>query len=203
VEQELILNLSLDSGQVCTASSRAYIQKEASKEFQQLLVSGIKKLVMGPPSEELTDLGPQADSTQAAAVAKYLDIGNTEGQALIGGKKAIEFGENFIQPTVFTNIADTSKINVEEVFGPVLVLHEFETEEEVIRRANDTECKYLFPSAKGTTRRLDERMLKREMKYRRIVRVSFQQQYQRCASRWSWSAGRQRRHQLYVSLWRL
>jgi aldehyde dehydrogenase (NAD+) len=96
---------------------------------------------MGSPSREATDLGPQADSTQTAAVAKYLDIGNSEGRALIGGKKATEFGENFIQPTVFTDIPDTSKLNVEEVFGPVLVLHEFETEEEVIRRANDTECK--------------------------------------------------------------
>lgn len=136
----------LDSGQVCTASSRAYVQKSVAKEFKQLLVAGIKKLVMGPPSSDSTDLGPQADSTQAAAVAKYLELGNKEGNALVGGKKAIEFGDNYIQPTVFTDISDTSKINIEEVFGPVLILHEFETEEEVIRRANDTECTCSSPS---------------------------------------------------------
>jgi acyl-CoA reductase-like NAD-dependent aldehyde dehydrogenase len=87
-------------------------------------------------------MGPQADATQAGSVSRYLDIGAKNGHALVGGKKATKIGENFIEPTIFTQIPDTSAINMEEVFGPVLVLHEFETEDEVVRRANDTECKF-------------------------------------------------------------
>ena len=83
---------------------------------------------------------PQADSKQAEAIAKYLEIGAQDGVALTGGKRATDKGENFITPTVFTDLSDTSRLNVEEIFGPVMVMHEFETEEEAVRRANDTEC---------------------------------------------------------------
>lgn len=130
-----------DSGQVCTASSRAYIQKGAAEAFKRLLVARFEALKLGSPTASDTDLGPQADAIQAKAVARYLKIGNQDGKALTGGK-ASSVGDNYVQPTIFSNIRDDSRINVEEVFGPVLVLHEFETEREVIARANGTECKY-------------------------------------------------------------
>ena len=104
----------------------------------------METLKLGNPLETGTQMGPQADGKQAEAIAKYLDIGLREGVALTGGKKATDKGENFITPTVFTGLSDTSKLNVEEIFGPVLVLHEFDTEEEAVRRANDTECKFLL-----------------------------------------------------------
>lgn len=59
---------------------------------------------------------------------------------LVGGTTATEHGENFIAPTILTNLPDQSRANVEEIFGPVLVVHEFETEEDAVRRANETEC---------------------------------------------------------------
>jgi aldehyde dehydrogenase (NAD+) len=98
-------------------------------------------LKLGNPLEPGTQMGPQADRKQAEAITKYLEIGSTEGVALTGGKPATDKGDNFIQPTIFTGLADTSMLSVEEIFGPVLVLHEFETEDEAVRRANDTECK--------------------------------------------------------------
>lgn len=101
-------------------------------------------LKLGAPTAVDTDLGPQADAIQAKAVAKYLEVGNQDGEALTGGK-ASSVGENYVQPTIFSNIKDDSRINVEEVFGPVLVLHEFETEAEVLARANATECKSPCP----------------------------------------------------------
>jgi aldehyde dehydrogenase (NAD+) len=85
-------------------------------------------------------MGPQADEKQAAAVGKYLDIGTEYGRAIVGGKRATEAGVNFIQPTVFTGLSDQSRLNTEEIFGPVMVMHEFDTEEEAVHRANDTEC---------------------------------------------------------------
>jgi acyl-CoA reductase-like NAD-dependent aldehyde dehydrogenase len=68
-------------------------------------------------------------------------MGKKYGQVLLGGLPAYDIGPNFIQPTIFTGVQDHSDINQLEVFGPVLVLHEFEGEEEAISRANDSECK--------------------------------------------------------------
>lgn len=91
---------------------------------------------MGPT----TDLGPQADEVQTTRVAQYLEIGSQEGEVLVGGSRAPNVGVNYIQPTIFTKVPDKARLNVEEIFGPVMVLHEFETEEEAIKRANDSEC---------------------------------------------------------------
>jgi acyl-CoA reductase-like NAD-dependent aldehyde dehydrogenase len=129
-----------DSGQVCTASSRVYVQKGAADSFKKLLVTRFKSLRLGSPTSKETDLGPQADASQAKAVASYLDIGKQDGTVLTGGEKS-QTGSNYIEPTIFAGVPDDSRINVEEVFGPVLVLHEFDTEEEVVARANDTECR--------------------------------------------------------------
>lgn len=101
----------------------------------------MQSLQLGDPLQSVTDMGPQADSNQAATVASYLQAGALHGQALVGGNRALDAGDNFIYPTVFSNIQDKSKLDAEEIFGPVMVLHEFETEEEAIQRANDTECR--------------------------------------------------------------
>ncbi len=114
-----------------------------------MLVTGFTALVQGDPSQTKTTLGPQADSTQVQNILRYLEIAKKDGEVLVGGESASEFGKNFIRPTVLTKIPDTSRANVEEIFGPVLVVHEFESEEEAIRRANDTECK--FPFSRMTT----------------------------------------------------
>ncbi|KEF58269.1 uncharacterized protein A1O9_06195 [Exophiala aquamarina CBS 119918] len=131
-------SITYNSGQVCTASSRVYVQKGAADSFKKLLVTRFKSLRLGSPNSKGTDLGPQADVSQAKAVASYLDIGKRDGTVLTGGEKS-QTGSNYIEPTIFAGVPDDSRINVEEVFGPVLVLHEFDTEEEVVARANDTE----------------------------------------------------------------
>ncbi|KAF2159958.1 hypothetical protein M409DRAFT_37826 [Zasmidium cellare ATCC 36951] len=131
-------SITYNSGQVCTASSRAYIQKGAADAFKKLLIARFEALKLGAPTAGDTDLGPQADAVQAKAVARFLEVGNQYGKALTGGK-ASNVGENYVQPTIFFNIKDDSRINVEEVFGPVLVLHEFDTESEVLQRANASE----------------------------------------------------------------
>lgn len=129
-----------DSGQICTASSRLFVQKGVSDAFTNLLRERMGKIRLGLPADAATDMGPQADKAQVDAVSRYLKIGNKEGRAIIGGQKATDVGPNFIQPTIFADVPDTSRINTEEVFGPVLIYHEFDNEKEVIRRANDTEC---------------------------------------------------------------
>ena len=131
----------IDSGQVCTASTRVYVEKSAAAEFRKLMIDGVRKLKQGSPSQGDVDLGPQADSVQVTNVSRFLDIGAKDGKAIVGGKPATDIGANFIQPTIFTDVPDASDINQLEIFGPVLLLHEFDTEEEAVTRANDTECK--------------------------------------------------------------
>ena len=140
-----------DAGQICTVSSRAYVEKSVAERFKDLLAEGFKALVQGDPSQPETSLGPQADSRQAQNILRYLELAKKDGHVLIGGEGAIEFGENFIRPTILTKIPDTSRANVEEIFGPVLVVHEFETEEEAVRRANDTDCQFLVPQNEALT----------------------------------------------------
>ncbi|KAL2835660.1 aldehyde dehydrogenase domain-containing protein [Aspergillus pseudoustus] len=134
-----VKSITFNSGQICTASSRVYVQKGVAADFKKLVAQLMLNLRLGDPTDAKTNMGPQADSKQAAAIARFLEAGAKDGQALVGGKPALEAGENFIHPTVFANIPDKSKLDLEEIFGPVMVLHEFDTEEEAVRRANDTE----------------------------------------------------------------
>jgi aldehyde dehydrogenase (NAD+) len=99
-------------------------------------------LKVGSPLDSTTQMGPQADKTQAATIERFLALGKQEGSILTGGQKKPELGPNYFQPTIFIDVADSARVNVEEIFGPFLVLHEFETEAEVVERANDTECKF-------------------------------------------------------------
>ena len=71
----------------------------------------MQNLQLGDPRESNTDMGPQADSKQAAAVARFLEARTQDGEALVGGKRALEAGDNFIHPTVFLNIPHKSKPN--------------------------------------------------------------------------------------------
>jgi aldehyde dehydrogenase (NAD+) len=100
----------------------------------------MQSLKLGNPVDDGTQMGPQADKAQTSNILSYLEIGSKDGKAIVGGAGAKDKGDNFIQPTIFTNLQDDSRLNVEEIFGPVQVLHEFKTEEEAVRRANDTEC---------------------------------------------------------------
>lgn len=118
-----------------------------AERFKEMLAGGFKALNQGDPSQTETSLGPQADSKQAQNILRYFEIAKKDGQVLVGGETAEEIGKNFIRPTILTKIPDASQANVEEIFGPVLVVHEFESEEEAVRRANDTECQFSIPQA--------------------------------------------------------
>lgn len=122
------------------------MQKGAAPKFKELAKKRMEALRLGNPLIGGIEMGPQADEKQADAVASFVEIGSREGTVLTGGKRAVDKGANFIQPTIFTGLPDDHKLNVEEIFGPVQVMHEFETEEEALRRANDTECTYNDPA---------------------------------------------------------
>lgn len=93
---------------------------------------------MGPdPSQMTTILGPLADKVQFDRVMSYIDSGKSEAELVVGGQREGTVG-CFVQPTIFLNPQKNAKVYKEEVFGPVITISTFETEEEVIELANDT-----------------------------------------------------------------
>ena len=94
---------------------------------------------LGNPSEPTTMLGPLADTKQLETVLRFIEAGKTESGAklLVGGERHTDKGA-FVQPTIFLNPGKESKIYKEEIFGPVLTVLTFDTEEEAIELANDT-----------------------------------------------------------------
>ncbi|KDR84659.1 hypothetical protein GALMADRAFT_151449 [Galerina marginata CBS 339.88] len=132
------LGFNVTSGQVCIANTRIYVQDTIFDKFGQKLVESLEKMQVGDPLDGSSFSGPLVDDIQFKNVSKYLDIGKKEGKVLIGGVTGDEKGY-FVKPTIFVDVNDDAVINREEIFGPVTILHKFTSEDEVLKRANDTE----------------------------------------------------------------
>jgi aldehyde dehydrogenase (NAD+) len=137
-----------NSGQVCFASSRVFVQEGIAPKF----IEGVKiafeeaSKKMGDPSLEDTAFGPLADKKQFERVMGFLNDGKAEGiEVLTGGGRKGEKG-TFVEPTVLLNPNIKSRVYTDEIFGPVISVKTFKTEDEVIALANDTTyglgCKY-------------------------------------------------------------
>jgi acyl-CoA reductase-like NAD-dependent aldehyde dehydrogenase len=133
-------SIQTNSGQMCMANSRIYVQKSIAKEFTALFKAKFSSsAVLGDPVHPSTNHGPQADNIQHEHVSRYIKIGKQESTLLLGGSEAEGETGYFIKPTIFVDAPEDSRIMREEIFGPVVVINVFETEEEVMRKANDSE----------------------------------------------------------------
>ncbi|KAJ9114078.1 hypothetical protein QFC22_005898 [Naganishia vaughanmartiniae] len=129
----------LNHGQACCAGSRVFVHEKVYDEFKEKFLAHVKTLKVGNPFEEDTFQGPQISQIQYDRIMGYIDAGKGEGATCeLGGGRHGDSGY-FIQPTVFTNTRPDMKIVQEEIFGPVVVLIKFSSEEEVVKMANDTE----------------------------------------------------------------
>jgi len=127
-----------NSGQDCTAGSRLYVQDSIYDKFLEILVVKAKAQVIGDGLDENTGVGPLVSKAQYDRVWSYIEAGKEEGaQAIVGGTKRQGKGY-YVDPTIFTNINSKMKIVKEEIFGPVLSVGRFKTEEEAIALANDS-----------------------------------------------------------------
>ncbi|KAJ7638729.1 aldehyde dehydrogenase domain-containing protein [Roridomyces roridus] len=126
------------SCQDCTAGSRVYVQDSIHDKFVELLVSKVKELYIGDGLDEKSAGGPVVNKTQYDRVWGYIESGKSEGaKVVLGGTKRSTKGF-FVDPTIFTDVRPDMKIVKEEIFGPVLAVGRFKTEEEAIALANDT-----------------------------------------------------------------
>ena len=139
---EGLVLFALNQGEVCTCPSRAFIQENIFDKFMERALKRVAAIKQGNPLDPSTMLGAQASSEQMQKILSYIDIGKQEGAKLLtGGSKANlggAFADGFyINPTVFHG-HNKMRIFQEEIFGPVLSVTTFKTEEEVLAAANDT-----------------------------------------------------------------
>ncbi len=131
------------AGQTCIAGSRALVARSIYAEVMERLLERTRKIKIGDPLEGTTEMGPIANQPQLEKITSYIDIARSEGATVSFGGSRITSGALgkglFFQPTVFTDVKPQMRIAREEVFGPVLSLIPFDSEEDAVRIANDTE----------------------------------------------------------------
>ncbi|WP_338490380.1 betaine-aldehyde dehydrogenase [Erwinia aphidicola] len=130
------------SGQVCTNGTRVFVPRARKAELEAALLKRVQRIRPGDPLEMDTNFGPLASFAHRDKVLGYIASGLREGARLLSGGAAITGGMfdagAWVQPTIFTDCEDSHTIVREEIFGPVMSLLSYDSEQEAIQRANDT-----------------------------------------------------------------
>ena len=125
-----------NAGQTCVCINRVYVQESIAESFTQKLVEKAKKMKVGNGLDEGVDIGPLIDVSAVEKAQNHVDDATTKGAIIaLGGKGRDGL---FFEPTILTNVTDDMVCMYEETFGPVMPISTFSTEEEAIRRANDS-----------------------------------------------------------------
>jgi len=132
-------NAMLNSGQTCSAWTRMVVPRAKQQDAIDLAVKAVAGLTMGDPLDQATKLGPLISSTQRERVEGYIAKGKAEGAKLVAGGGRGDFQKGyFVQATVFSDVNSKMTIAQEEIFGPVLSILPYDTEDEAVEIANDT-----------------------------------------------------------------
>jgi acyl-CoA reductase-like NAD-dependent aldehyde dehydrogenase len=132
-----------NTGQDCCARSRVFVERSAYDDVVAAMAKRTDELRVGPPLDEETELGPMISAGQRETSLDYLEIGQKEGARLVTGGEIphVAGGEGgfYLRPAVLADVRNDTRVAQEEIFGPVACLIPFDTEEEAIRLANETE----------------------------------------------------------------
>jgi betaine-aldehyde dehydrogenase len=134
-----ILGNFYSTGQVCSNGTRVFVQSGIRERFLARLAERVAQATLGDPRDEATTIGPMVSARQRDIVLGYIEAGKSEGARLVTGGTPGEGPGWFVKPTVFADVTDDMTIAREEIFGPVMAVLGFDTEDEVIERANATE----------------------------------------------------------------
>ena len=131
-----------NSGQICYAGTRIFVQRSIHDEFVERLAAFSKTLKVGNGMDPETQLGPLVSSRQLSTVSGYFDLARAEGAQIVSGGERLggDLADGyFVPPTVLSGMTNDMRTGREEIFGPVASVIPFETEDEAIRLANDTQ----------------------------------------------------------------
>jgi acyl-CoA reductase-like NAD-dependent aldehyde dehydrogenase len=133
-------SMFFNQGESCNAPSRVFVQRAIADRFVELITKEAPKYQPDDPLDAGTEMGAIVDATQLKTVLGYIEAGRAEGaRVACGGAQArIESGGHFVQPTVFDGVINTMRIAREEIFGPVMSVIRFDTEDEAVALANDS-----------------------------------------------------------------
>jgi acyl-CoA reductase-like NAD-dependent aldehyde dehydrogenase len=129
-----------NTGQDCTSRSRMFVERPVYDEFIERFAKRTAELRVGRPDDETTDLGPMISASQRQTSLDYINIGIDEGARLVTGGDVPPEPPNgfYIRPAILADVDNTWRVAREEIFGPVVCVMPFDTEEDAIRLANDT-----------------------------------------------------------------
>jgi len=134
----VVNGIYFNQGHVCCAGSRLYVQESVAKEVIRKLKDRIESLIVGDPMDKNTDIGAINSKQQLETIHKYLKIGEAEGSEMYQSSCSLPAKGFWCRPTLFTNVAQSNRIAQEEIFGPVLAILTFRTDDEVIEKANNS-----------------------------------------------------------------
>ncbi len=132
----------MNQGQVCLCGSRVLVEESVYEEFEGAFVEAVEQMRIGDPADESTDLGALISKEHLQKVQSYVDLAIEEGGTILtGGTPCLPSGfdgGNWMAPTVIAGLAPESRCSTEEIFGPVVTLHSFNSEEQAVGIANGT-----------------------------------------------------------------
>jgi acyl-CoA reductase-like NAD-dependent aldehyde dehydrogenase len=133
-------NCMQNSGQTCSAWTRMIVPRARHDEAVTMAKAQLAKLTLGDPFDKNTRLGPLASASQRDSVLEYIEKGKKEGAELVaGGGKPAQFPKGFyVEPTIFANVDNKMTVAQEEIFGPVLSIIPYDSDDEAIAIANDS-----------------------------------------------------------------
>jgi len=138
--QTVAASMFFNQGESCNAPSRVFVHASIADEFVRIVAGETPKYQPGDPLSGSAEMGAIVDDTQLRTVLGYIDAGRDEGAKLLAGGHRVraETGGFFVEPTVFDGVSNRMKIAREEIFGPVLSVIRFDSEDEAVAMANDS-----------------------------------------------------------------
>ncbi|NUT78642.1 aldehyde dehydrogenase [Pseudomonas sp. C1C7] len=138
--EKAAFGIFFNQGEVCSANSRLYVQRSIKDEFIERLMEKAKAWMPGDPLNPASRAGAIVDASQAARVMSFIERAGQDGARLVTGGRRLSFNgsDNFIEPTIFADVAQDAYLSREEVFGPVLAISTFDSEEQAVQLANDS-----------------------------------------------------------------
>jgi len=134
----IINGIFFNQGHVCCAGSRLFVQESVYKTVLQKLKDRMETLIVGDPMDKNTDIGAINSKEQLQVIHKYIKIGQQEGAEIYQPAGILPKKGFYCMPTLFTKVAQSNRLAQEEIFGPVLTIQTFRTDDEVIEKANNT-----------------------------------------------------------------